>query len=85
VEWSQVSGRGTIHSYTVVRRAPGPAFAADVPYAVVLVELVEGPRMLSNLVSAEVDAIRIGDPVEVVFDAVTDEVTLPRFRPTAAA
>jgi hypothetical protein len=85
VEWSQVSGRGTIHSYTVVRRAPGPAFAADVPYAVVLVDLAEGPRMLSNLVDADVEAIRIGDPVEVVFDAVTDDITLPRFRPAPAA
>jgi uncharacterized OB-fold protein len=85
LEWSQVSGRGTIHSYTIVRRAPGPAFAADVPYAVVLIDLAEGPRMLSNLVGAKVDTIRIGDTVEVVFDAVTDEVTLPSFRPVAAA
>lgn len=74
------SGRGKVHSFSVVHRAPGPAFKADVPYAVLLVELAEGPRMISTYVG--------GDPAEVTFDMdvmlmcekVSDEVTLPRFR-----
>lgn len=81
LEWARISGRGTIYSYTIVRRAPGPAYAADIPYAVVLIELAEGPRMLSSLVTPDVEGVRVGDAVEVVFDAVTDEITLPRFRP----
>jgi hypothetical protein len=56
------------------------AFAADVPYAPVVVEMDEGVRVLSQLVDCSPDDLRIGMPVEVVFEDVTDEVTLPRFR-----
>ena len=74
------SGHGKVHSFSVVHRAPGPAFKADVPYAVLLVELREGPRMISTYLG--------GDPAEVTFDMdvmlvceqVSNEITLPRFR-----
>ncbi len=74
------SGRGKVHSFSVVHRAPGPAFKVDVPYAVLLVELQEGPRMISSYVG--------GDPAEVTFDMdvtlvcepMNDEITLPRFK-----
>ncbi len=59
-----------------------PSFASEAPYAVVAVELEEGPRMVTNLVDCKVEDIEIGLPVEVVFDDVTEEVTLPKFRPT---
>jgi uncharacterized OB-fold protein len=81
LEHRAASGRGRVYSYSVVHRAPGPAFKADTPYAVLLVELAEGPRMISSLVDGDPDAVAIGMPVEIAFDAVTDEVTLPRFRP----
>lgn len=81
--WVRVSGRGTIFSFAVMHQANHPAFAAEVPYAVVVVELEEGPRLLSNLVGCAGGDIRIGLPVEVVFDALTPEVTLPKFRPRA--
>ena len=58
-----------------------PGFAAEVPYAVVVVELEEGGRILSNLIGCPMRDIAIGMPVEVVFDDVTPEVTLPKFRP----
>ena len=57
---------------------------ADTPYAVLLVQLAEGPRMISSLVEADHGAVAIGMAVEIVFDAVTDQVTLPRFRPARA-
>jgi uncharacterized OB-fold protein len=78
-EWVECSGNGTIHSYTVARRPAGQAFAADVPYVVVLVDLDEGVRMLSNLVTDDVDGVRIGARVAVRFEDVTDEITLPLF------
>ena len=84
LEHRAASGRGHVYSYSVVHRAPGPAFRGDTPYAVLLVELAEGPRMISSLVEADHGAVAIGMAVEIVFDAVTDQVTLPRFRPARA-
>jgi len=60
-----------------------PGFAAEVPYALVVIELEEGARLVSNLVGCPVGAIAIGMPVEAVFEDVTPEVTLPKFRPRA--
>ncbi len=81
LEWTRVSGRGTVFTWTVFHRAYHPAFAAEVPYAVVAVELEEGPRMLSNLVNCKLEDIRIGMPVVVTFDDASAEISLPKFRP----
>jgi uncharacterized OB-fold protein len=78
--WVEVAGRGEIFSYNVMHQVYHPAFAAEVPYAVVVVKLAEGPKMISNLVDCPVDEIRIGMPVEVVFEPLSDTVTLPKFR-----
>ena len=67
-------------SYVVFHQAYHPGFKDDVPYNVALVQLEEGPRMYSNIVGTSNDQVRIGDAVEVVFDPVTPEVTIPRFR-----
>jgi len=81
----EVAGTGTVYATTIVRRAPSPAFADDVPYVVALVQLDEGPRLLANVVGCPVDDVAIGQPVTVVYDDVTPEVTLYRFRPVDAA
>ena len=78
--WERVSGRGTLFSFAVMHQAAHPGFAADLPYAVVTVELEEGARLLSNVVGCPLRDLRIGMPLEVVFDDVTPEVTLPKFR-----
>ena len=78
--WVEVSGRGEIFSYNVMHQIYHPAFASEVPYAVVVVKLAEGPKMISNLVDCPVSEIRIGAPVEVVFEPISPEVTLPKFR-----
>ncbi len=78
--WQALSGRGTVFAYVVFHQVYDPAFAADVPYNVALVQLAEGPRMYSNVVGVPNDAVKVGDPVEVVFDPVTPAVTIPRFR-----
>lgn len=79
--WEKVSGKGEIFSYSLMHQIYHPGFATEVPYAVVLVELEEGPRITSNLVGVPPHEIRIGMPVKVVFEDVSDEVTLPKFTP----
>ncbi|MGF7160372.1 hypothetical protein FHS85_001995 [Rhodoligotrophos appendicifer] len=83
LDWIEASGKGVIYSYTIARRPAGPAFKADAPYVVALIDLAEGPRMMTNIVTDDVEAVRIGDPVEVAFEAVTEEITLPKFTPLA--
>jgi uncharacterized OB-fold protein len=78
-EWAPVSGQGKVYSMTVVQHPTHPAFA-DVPYAVVIVELEEGMRMVGDVVDAKPEEIYIGMPVTVVFNDVTEDVTLPRFK-----
>lgn len=80
----EAAGTGTVYATTVVRRAPTLAFEADVPYCVALVELAEGPRLMANVVGCPVDDVAIGLEVSVVYDDVTPEATLYRFRPLVA-
>ena len=80
VEWVDARGTGTIYSYTIARRPAGPAFKADTPYVVAVIDLDEGARMMTNIVTDDVEAVRIGQRVTVQYDDVTDEVTLPKFR-----
>jgi uncharacterized protein len=82
VEWMKASGRGVIYSFTICHH-PAQDFNDDVPYNLVLVELEEGARMMSNVVGCTNDDLRIGMSVEVVFDDITDEVTLPKFKPVS--
>ena len=79
-QWFDVSGRGSIFSYIVFHQAYHPGFKADLPYNVAMVQLEEGPRMFSNIVDTPNDQVRVGDKVQAVFDCVTSEVTIPRFR-----
>jgi hypothetical protein len=77
--WHECSGRGRVKSYTVIRRAVSAAYEPEVPYVVALIELAEGPTLLSNVVGCAPEAVRIGRPVRVRFDAWTPEVTVPVF------
>jgi uncharacterized OB-fold protein len=81
LEHRAASGRGRVHSYSVVYRAPGPAFKDDTPYAVLLVELEEGPRMITCLVGGDPEQVTFDMPVELVCEKVNDEISLPRFKP----
>jgi hypothetical protein len=79
--WTPVSGRGTVYTHTVVRRAPTPVYQSQAPYVLAEVELAEGPRMTSTLVGVEPEDVRIGMPVVVLFDDVAPDLTLYRFTP----
>ena len=76
-----LSRRGEVFSYNVMHQVYHPGFAGEVPYAVVVVKLAEGAKMNSNLTGVQPHDIRIGMPVKVIFEDVTDEVTLPKFVP----
>jgi uncharacterized OB-fold protein len=79
-DWVPVSGRGAVFSFAIMHQVYHPGFADEVPYAVVVIELEEGARLVSNLVGCPPHEITVGMPVEVVFEDVTPEVTLPKFR-----
>jgi uncharacterized OB-fold protein len=73
-EWRDASGRGTIYTYSVMRRAP-------VPYAIAYVTLEEGVSMMTNIVDCDLDAIRIGQTVRVVFKPSEGGPPVPMFTP----
>jgi uncharacterized OB-fold protein len=77
-----MSGRGSVYSFTVARQAFHPWFADRLPYVIAVIELIEEPglRMVSNVVGCEIEAINIGADVEVVFEPIAPNVTLPLFR-----
>jgi uncharacterized protein len=79
--WTTIAGTGQVYTYTVVHRAPTPAYQADAPYVIAHVTMDEGPRMISNLVGCDPAEVEVGMPVEVTFEDVTDELTLYHFRP----
>lgn len=80
-EWARLSGRGTVFSFVTFHQVYHPAYRDEVPYNVSIIQLDEGPRMISNVVDIAVDQVAIGQKVEVCFDPVSDTVALPRFRP----
>lgn len=82
-EWMRASGRGTVYTFTIVHGPTLPAFQRNAPYNVVVVQLEEGPFMVSNLVDCAAEHIRIGMAVEVVFEDVTETISLPKFRRAA--
>lgn len=82
VDWARASGEATVFSFAVYRRAYHPAFAASLPYVVAAVELAEGPRLLSNVVGAPPEKLRVGTRVRLEFEERNGAV-LPVFRPLA--
>ena len=84
-EWQQASGRGTVYTYSIVRQNPAPPFKDWCPYAVVLVDLEEGVRVMANWDrSLPFDALSCGAPVQIAFEQITDEIALPRVRPQSS-
>ncbi|RQR22894.1 Zn-ribbon domain-containing OB-fold protein [Burkholderia sp. Bp9143] len=77
--WIESQGTGSVHSFTIVRRAPLASFGARTPYVVALIDLDEGPRMLTNIVGDDALSVRIGDRVTVTFEDRGDGAMLPQF------
>ena len=83
-EWTPVSGKARLHTFTIVRQPAHPSFNLDVPYVYAIVQLDEGVRMISNVVGCAIpEDVRVDMPLEAVFDDVTEEWTLVKFRPAS--
>lgn len=80
-EWQPVSGKATVYSFIIVYQRYDPSFADEMPYNVAVVQLDEGPRLVTNLRGIKNEQIRAGMAVTIDYDDVTDEITLPKFRP----
>ncbi len=84
LDWRELSGRGTVYSFTIIRQLAGRgarAFEKDIPYVIAWVDLAEGPRYYTNIVGCPVDDVTIGMEVVVVFEPASDAISLPKFKP----
>lgn len=81
LEWTKASGRGTVFAFNVHHIAFDPAFKDDLPYVYALIELEEGPLFGSNIVGCDPKDVHVDMPVEVTYEDITPEWTLPKFRP----
>lgn len=85
VEWVDVEPRGSVYSFSIVRKGQGRRWQEAAPYVVAYVELVSGPRMLTNIVGCEPEEVSVGMEVEATFDPTDDGPSLIRFRPAGSA
>ncbi|MCI0869153.1 MAG: Zn-ribbon domain-containing OB-fold protein [Chloroflexi bacterium] len=81
LSWSDAGGKGRVYSYTVIEQTVNRAFVGDVPYIYAMIQLDEGPRIISNVVDCSIENVYVDMPVTAVFDDVTPDVTLVKFRP----
>jgi uncharacterized OB-fold protein len=81
VDWEEASGNATLYTYSIVHRNDLPPFGERVPYVAAVVDLEEGPRAMTNIVEAELDALKIGMPLRVQFRPISDQFTIPVFAP----
>lgn len=79
--WFQASGKGVLYSFVLMHQVFHPGFASEVPYNIAEVDLEEGVRMISNIVGCANADLRIGMPLVVTFEDITDEISLPKFKP----
>ncbi len=82
LDWIECSGKGKVYTYTVVEANAPSAFVADLPYVVAVVILEEGVRMLSNIINCDPYSVECDMPVQVTFEILNDEYTLPKFIPS---
>jgi len=85
IGWIEASGRGRIYTYTVCRIAAHPGFEARVPYAIAMVDLEEGPRMLAGIADVDLDRLTIGAAVRVCFEPISENFALPMFELTGGS
>ncbi len=81
LDWVQSSGKGWVYSFTISYQPAHPAFADEVPYVLAIIDLDEGWRLNTNIVGIDPQDVKIGMRVEVTWDDVTPEFSLPKFRP----
>jgi uncharacterized OB-fold protein len=83
LEWTPASGRATLFTFAIMHQRYHPGFFEELPYNIAVVELAEGPRMMTNIVDCPQtpEALELDMPLLVTFEKVTDDISLPKFRP----
>jgi uncharacterized OB-fold protein len=81
LHWSEASGKAKVFSFSITMMGIEDKFAEDLPLVLAWVDLEEGVRMLTNIINCNPEEVRIGMDVEVVFEDITPEISLPKFRP----
>jgi hypothetical protein len=81
IVWVEASGRGTLYTFSLVHQVAHPGFASEVPYTLAEIDLQEGLRIISTVVDCPPARLSIGMPLEVTFTDISDEISLPIFRP----
>jgi uncharacterized protein len=79
--WERAGGRGQVYSFTVIRRHTAPCWIRELPYVVAIVQLDEGPRLMTNMVGVDPDSVKIGQPVVLEPVLAADGTVLPLFKP----
>lgn len=81
--WDEASGRGTVHTFTVIRQNGAPMFRDSTPYVVAMIELEEGPRLMGNVTGCPVDQVRIGLPVQAYVLKAAPDIGILQWEPAA--
>jgi uncharacterized protein len=81
LKWVPSSGRGKVVSYSIIHRAPSLAYKDETPYVVALIQLEEGPTMMSNVIQCKPADVAVDMIVSAVFEEWSDNITIPKFRP----
>jgi uncharacterized protein len=81
LDWIEAKGKGKVYSFTITRDMVEPKFMPDLPYVLAMVNLEEGIRMMTRIVECDPEKVEMGMDVEVVFEDISEECSLPMFRP----
>jgi uncharacterized OB-fold protein len=79
-DYTRASGRGQVYTFTVTHQNQAPGFRDELPYVMAYVELDEGPRILTNIINTPPGEVKIGLPVEVVFEDIDENLAIPKFQ-----
>ena len=85
VDWERASGRGVLYSFAIVHQPYHPAFAEEIPYNISTVQLAEGVRLTAAVIDCASDDLQVGMPLVATFEQLSDEVAIPKFRPSQPA
>ncbi len=81
--WITAAGKGKVYTFAIFHRAYHPGFEGELPYVTAVVELEEGPHFLTNIVGCRPDEVKCDMVVEVIWEDITEEFSLPKFRPVS--
>lgn len=81
LEWVEAAGKGKVYSYSIVLNNAPTAFASDVPFVLAIIQLAEGPKMVSNIIDVDFEKIQCDMDVEITFERLNEDINLPKWKP----